>query len=252
MYINDVIDRVKKYFPSEYSDKEMYEWCDEVGAMLAIEDKCMYNLVTLTPDSEGCVMLPPEVEIHNIISVSHEGQELSKNDIREVEEEKLLVGVTTPVRVVYLVPYKPIRQTEYSGPAMIEGNTITIPIDGFYKYDTLNLKTGDDEREISIIASECMSELPKKYRLTTFESELSGLAGEIDVTLKRRITDKTLAHSPYDMMYADYLMAKIALYQRDYNTYSQFMTSFNSRLSAYKKWLVNHMPQAVRKLENWW
>ena len=34
MYIGDVLERARTYFPSEYTDDEMYDWCDEVSAML--------------------------------------------------------------------------------------------------------------------------------------------------------------------------------------------------------------------------
>lgn len=47
MFLLDCIRLVRKYYPSEYEDYEMYIWCNEVTAMLAAETDGEYQPVRL-------------------------------------------------------------------------------------------------------------------------------------------------------------------------------------------------------------
>ena len=78
------------------------------------------------------------------------------------------------------------------------------------------------------------------------------LAVEVLDTESAPRSDETLCGPPYDSMYIDYVLAKICLYQRDFDTYNQFMASFNSKLDAYKRWYMSGPPRRADKLKNWW
>lgn len=252
MYIRDVIERVKTYYPSEYDEKEMYPWCDEVSSMIAVEDKCAYAEVTLVSDGENCVMLPSDVEFHNIVSVRVGNNEVKKSNLKLEPYCRLNTGVSGEVTVVYLVPYSPIRAVEYKGEAECVGNIIYLAFNPFKPGDTAVLATAEGERFITVIGVHYAPDMKNPFAVTVGEGQLEGVEGTVDVTVTRQVTDKTLCHAPYDTMYVDYVMSKIALYQRDYQMYNQFMTSFNSRMDAYKRWLINYVPQDGGKLINWW
>ncbi len=251
MYINDVIERVKTYYPSEYDESEMYPWCDEVSAMIAIEDKCIYNQVNLTPTPDGTIALPHGVEFQNIVSVKAGDKTLEKTNLKLTDTGTIDVGGGA-VTVVYLVPYKPIRAVKYKGMAKCDGHILALTTNPFIAGDTLKMETSEGERLITVVDVKFIPESEHPYGIEVGVKQLEGVEGEIELTLTRQVTEKTLCEAPYDTMYIDYLMAKIALYQRDYQMYNQFMTSFNSRLGAYKRWLINFIPQDGGVLKNWW
>lgn len=252
LYIRDVIERVKTYYPSEYDGSEMYPWCDEVSAMIAIEDKCVYNAVTLRTKGDGTLLLPPYVEFHNIVSVTSGGITLKKSNLKLMGGSTLETGLSGDVEVVYLVPYKPIRAVSYKGTARCEGDIMALQTNPFIKGDTIKLETTDGQRLVTVIDVKFIPDSEYSFGVKVGVGQLEGLTGELDLTLTRQVTEKTLCSAPYDTMYIDYLMGKIALYQRDYQMYNQFMTAFNSRLDAYKRWLINYIPQDGGKLKNWW
>ncbi len=249
MYIKEVIERVGTYYPSEYDEKEMYPWCDEVSSMLATEDRCIFREINLTADKNSAVTLPDGVSFESIVAIYKGDKEIKKSTLT-LNGNTLLVG--GDVRIVYLAPYESVRVVRYEGEAEIWDNTIRIHDDCFRVGDVVVLETSSGERVVTVTKTAYEAESQCPYILTvTYDKPLAGL-GTTSVIMTRKITDKTLCDAPYDIMYVDYLMGKIALFQRDYQMYSQFMTSFNSRLDAYKRWLVNHMPQSGGNLHGWW
>lgn len=73
--------------------------------------------------------------------------------------------------------------------------------------------------------------------------------------IKNPDIDETVAPSPYDAMYIDFLLAKCCYYQRDYNAYNQHIIAFNSKLSDFAKWYIGHnMPtrETENKIKGWW
>ncbi len=248
MYINEVLRRVKNYCPSEYSDAEMYSWCDEVSSMLAIEDRNVFVKVTISPDSDGNVYLPEGVAFENVIRAEKNGRELSKEDERS---NRAFTADNSPVTVTYLAPYTPIRIPSYRGRVVVdnENSRLIINASGFIAGDSILVNINGVDAKLHIIDAEYEED---EVLLYVDRGSLDGLADDEDGKISRIVTEKTVCDSPYDGMYVDYLIAKICMYQRDFSTYNQFMTSFNSRLDAYKRWITNQLPQSGGKLKNWW
>ena len=57
-----------------------------------------------------------------------------------------------------------------------------------------------------------------------------------------RLDDETEADPPYDRLYIEYVLAKMALYQHDYDAYSAHMTQYNNLYSEYKKIIKPEIP----------
>ncbi len=245
MYIGEVIRRARAYCPSEYDTDEMYSWCDEVSAMLAVEDRNVFCAVTLTPDKDGCVLLPNGVRFENIVSAMSGTRVLKKQDMRHIAESRVMVKSTAPVKFVYLAPYSPIRSVSYSGSLRFDGDRVYLASCAFVPGDSVTVNSAVNTTVLDVGMGD------DEYYIVVTPSSVEGLS-DGEGTIERIVTEKTVCDAPYDGMYIDYILAKISMYQRDYKTYNQFMTAFNSRLDAYKRWLVNTMPQADRRFVNWW
>ncbi len=257
MYINDVIRQVKQYYPSEYDEAEMYIWCDEVSSMLAVEDRTVYKTVYISSDGSGHIPLPEGVRIENIYSVTADGKELEKLDFINGD-----LSSYSKVTVIYEEPYYPIRLPRYRGSASFasddDGVYIRLGNNEFLTGDTINITTSQGAafaESVPVLGKMPDPENSGLYLLVTDPEAVDGSGDPLpDCVITRSVTDETVCAAPYDSMYVDYILAKINLYQRDSDSYNRHMTAFNSRLAAYKKWLINHMPSRDRdcKFINVW
>ena len=247
MYIGEVIRRAQSYYPSEYDINEMYSWCDEVSAMLTIEDRNVFIREQFMPDPDGKVVLPKGVEFENIISVNVDGKELQKADVRtSYFPEKV-----SQIEVTYLKPYPPIRIVLYMGKVEINKpeSCVVIYDNKFKEGDFISLTINEVSSEFKILERKFDGE---RCILRVGMGDLADMSDSDNAVIKRIITDKTICDAPYDTMYIDYILAKIGMLQHDFEMYNQFMAAFNSRLKAYKKWITNQLPQSGGKLKNWW
>lgn len=276
MYINDVLRSVENFYPSKFSPSEMYMWCNEVSSMLSIEDRCTYKEIILPVAADNSILLPEGVRMENIESVISAGKVLNPADYRGYDNRKIFFthmnGIAVPtkpnvgprVTVVYLVPYEPIRLVRYAGAVEIdkEKNIIYCAKSEFLPGDVLNLSlnvSGDtsDEDIFDILLFRTSYDTQKNMYALEIDAESAARANithSDNAILRREVTDKTICDAPYDSMYIDYLLAKMNLVQHDMNTYNQYMASFNSRLDAYKRWIINRMPfdKDSSRFKNWW
>lgn len=282
MLINDVLRLVVNYYPSEYDLSEMYIWCNEVSSMLLIEDRHIFKSVVLYKSSDGSYLLPENVDIENIEYITLNNRVLTKQDFRSFGSFKtyykgmngIVINNFKPtsdsIKVDYLEPYQPIRLPKYSGPVVIdkENDSFSISKCEFVQGDILVIRfdssssasESDSESDDELVLTDvpllniCYDSESKQYvcdvALGTFSDPDLELSDNAVIT--RVVTEKTVCDAPFDSMYVDYLLAKICFFQRDINAYNQHMTSFNSRLAAYRNWLVRRMPNDDCVIKNWW
>ena len=217
MYINDVIRQVKRFYPSEYDEPELYIWCNEVSAMLMIEDRNVFREICLPTDADGCVLLPEYVRLENIEIVESGGKQLEKKDF--VRKGRMLGCGAEPdseLRIVYIEPYRPIRLTRYRGEAVLDAdrNCIRTGACEFLSGDTLDIYSVayDGSREliasaVPLIEVAFDTSDSYMYMLRVPEGTL-GSGGTYDCLIMRHVTDKTVCAEPYDSMYIDYILAK--------------------------------------------
>ena len=251
MYINDVIRRAEAYCPSEYSEEEMYQWCDEVSAMLATEDRIIYREIRPPIAADNTVLLPEGVKLENISHVYSGTKEIPVRSMREVGRRLSCDRQMEDIRIVFSQPYYPIRRINYSGDITVDGDTITIKDCEFVSGDTVNITIGSDTATAHVLAVDYDTDDIRAFILTVGEDELDGLSSGTG-TITREITDKTVCDAPFDGMYIDYVMAKIAQYQRDTAAYNIYITAFNSKLQQYKGWLTARLPHEPVMLRNFW
>ena len=58
---------------------------------------------------------------------------------------------------------------------------------------------------------------------------------------------ETICPAPWDAMYIDYVCAQIAFQQNDLEDYEKFISRYNVRFEAYKKWFGSNSPVSDRK-----
>ncbi len=265
MRINQVLERVYDRYPNEYKPYDIYLWCDEVSAMLTQEDRMTYHERTLPVSSVGVVALPAGVTVDYIVEVEYNGTILNRKDITAFGKHTLNIkgfnATVTPidkvasgeVRVIYQVPFTPIRLPKYRGAADVtkaDGRTaIAITGSGFFSNDLINIIQGDNAITVLPVISIDYDAEKDKYILT-FAEDLDITTGEVEIL--RTITDSTVCDAPFDTMYIDYCLAQIQRLQGDMTAYNQCMQMFNSRYSAYLKWLAPRTAQRTTKLRNWW
>lgn len=264
MYINDVIRQVKRFYPSEYDEPEMYIWCNEVSSMLTVEDRNVFREIYLPTDDRGVALLPEGVRIENIELAECGGKRLEKSAfLCQGREFGCGARPQCELRLVYIEPYRPIRLTRYRGEAEIDSEQSCIKTGSceFLRGDTLDIAAlspnGTETaiaKRLPLMEVEFDTTSSNMYILHVPSGALDASSdGTCECVIRRSVTDETVCAAPYDSMYIDYILAKINLYQRDTEAYNQHMTAFNSRLAAYKRWLINHMPQqGGGKLKNWW
>lgn len=273
MFINDVIRNVQDLYPSEYDLGEMYMWCNEVSSMLLIEDRNVFKSVTLPVSEDGTFLLPEGVTMEYVEYITAGNLVLNKKDMRSYGGRKIYIrGLngferknpdipTQTVTVEYLEPYRPIRLSKYRGAVEFDADegTFYIPVCEFVPGDILTIQIdagsddGQDLDKVPLLGVDYDADR-SKYVCTvpaeTFETLIQDT--DDDTLITRIITERTVCDPPYDSMYIDYVLAKICYFQRDMSAYNQHMTAFNSRLDAYKRWLMGRMPSDDSTFKNWW
>ena len=262
MYINDILRRVNKLYPSEYDDMDMYIWCDEVSAMLAVEDRQVFRELIMPYKDK--ILLPEGVRFENVTKVfaisGGREAELTKRDFRTIPYDRRELLEVLPacdrIRIVYAQPFVPIRIIIYDGAIVLDdhNNTIRIKDNEFLRGDTLVMKLGDDYIENIHVFDTYADSSDLRY---SFIKVNDGALDNADTSategkIQRIITDKTYCDPPFDTMYIDYVLAMIHKYQHDTSGYNQYISSFNSRLAAYRRWLVDKLPYDDGQFINFW
>ena len=281
MKILEVIDRVDRLNPNNYTIDEKLRWCDEVGAVITQEINKKYSSVTCKIGSGGAI-LPPDIDFEQIQYGFMGNRKFTKADLRSVfirhevydvlpshspcdssiEEEILKDDIT----LVYLEKYQPIRYIEIYGEFETNGNRILIDMPPFevgdmlmwtdvetpsVSYSDSSLREGAYGDEVSYPEENCIAVIGVDELGIDTDIEFDGNAHKM--YLKRIITDETLASIPYDDMYIEYILSKIAYYQQDYNEYSVHSGMYNTLLDGYAKWYKQRNPLDNNvKFNNFW
>ena len=232
MKIMRAIERADALCPNPYSQEEKLCWCDEVSAELRRNIIKIYDVIYTKADYSGDVELPDDIPFDRVETVSVGNRLFQKQDFRSFFDIKNS-GVNLSdkqLKVVYLTLPKPIRLTEIRGEFNTSGEVIEMenpPFEAGDKIETVVLESVDDEPDWNEATDMYVLETRDNGIITDCSQFQSATA--LPLAIRRVITDITeIDEAPYDSMYIEYILAKIALYQHDYVGYNAHMTQYNS------------------------
>ncbi|MBQ2663115.1 MAG: hypothetical protein IJH36_03295 [Clostridia bacterium] len=269
MYINEVIREADALNPNEYTLNEKYAWIDELNATLMQEHLYKYASVELEPMEDGTYLLPEGITFEMVDRIIAQGRSIEKYDFRSfgitplyTPRERFFVPVHCQAKgaitVIYLAQYEPIRTFENDNTRYIWDSfksALVIPIDEMVLQvgDTVEMSRLSQTEQCGITKIEVSPSGWEGYCLAYLDKRLSGgAAGNEYWKCKRIVTDQTLVPAPYDRMYIDWILAKIAFYQNNYIVYNQQMNKFYNTLRQFDNWRISRAPaDKDNKIRNW-
>lgn len=258
MKITELLQSCDTLFPNEFSFEEKLLWCDELGALLTREHSKNQKIIS-AEHKNGEYMLPKGTELCDIDRIIIGGALVKKSDAPRHNiyfahsNGKTFVrgkNMSSGVKFLARCNYERIRNVYLSGEKMsIEKNKVTLKNCPFKIGDVLLFEFGDERFEV--VVGDIKSASPDLTEMTVDKDTLP--QGEVCGDIKRKITDETVCSSPFDVMYYDFINAKICFYQRDYDSYNRHMAVFNSRLEDYDRYIVKNTPLLCdTRVTNWW
>jgi hypothetical protein len=237
--IAEAIEKADALYPNSYRLREKLDWCHDVSALLRREvcreyEEKRYEL----SKKEGQNLLPRGVEPEDVEYVIAGGKRLTRTDLRSFFHSQ---GLYLPkeysgrVRLVYLRTVPAYRIVKVSAEAVIESGTLTMEplrLSGFCAGDFVSIWCGTEGFVVQI------QRVDYAKGTVSLIGEIKDYTGTVKVT--KLIRSQTECPAPYDEMYVDYLLGKMAYYQNDIALYNQHMTQFNSRISDYERYHKQH------------
>lgn len=260
MQIMTAIREADALCPNPYSLSEKLRWCDEVSAAVRREIIKIYNVITATWDGCGSLILPPGIMFEDIEALYIGNRLVEKSDFRTIAKDfspfsESVFSHPAEVRAVCLTRPSPIRETEIKGTFDTNEDFIAVESPPFIEGDTISfvcLSNADDEPDWSSAAeAQVVGTSPEGIFLDegSIEAQSSVL-----MVIKREISDYTeVDEAPYDGMYIEYILAKMALYQHDYTGYGAHMAQYNSLFDSMKRDYKTRMPlNGISNFKNYW
>lgn len=233
--------------PNQYTLDEKIRWCDEVSAEIRRNIIKEYSVIETSVDKSGEIVLPSDITFDLVEKVIIGGDTYQKSDFRSFRQNSDMVdssGASGKISVVYLDLPKPIRTPNVHGEFNTGENYIEIDNSPFVSGDKLcitKLESIDGEPDLS--------KSVYSYALEVNESKIILDRDCIDaetgvcLAISRVIDDATAIDSPpYDRMYIEYILSKIALYQHDYVGYNAHMTQYNSLFESARREFMARSP----------
>lgn len=250
MEILRAIERADALLPNQYSLDEKLCWCDEVSAEIRRHIIKQYDIIETTIDNNGEIILPPDITYDLIEQIIFNNQSYEKQDFRSLypncSDNSTLTG--KKVSVIYLSLPIPIRDTDIRGEFNTSENVIEIDSSPFYEGDKIQIASLNDLSDEADYSSS-----PGAYVIEVtgdkiiLDRDVIEAQTAAKLAIRRVIDDTTVIDSaPYDRMYIEYILAKIALYQHDYSGYNAHMTQYNSLFAAAQREFITRSPLTAK------
>ena len=248
MEILRAIERADALCPNPYTQDEKICWCDEVTAELRRNVIKIYDVIETQINGYGELNLPSDIPFERVEIVYAGETRLDKHDFRSFAQKIADGGIKEEnqkrLRVVYLTMPKPIRTPDIRGEFNTGTDTIEIKDPPFIEGDKIeiaNLETlGSDPDWSGGVTANVME---VRGDMLLLDSEVLEAQTGACLAIRRVIDDCTeIDEAPYDSMYIEYILAKMALYQHDYTGYNAHMTQYNSLFEALKREVAGRRP----------
>lgn len=241
MKILEVIDRVDALYPNPYTLTEKIRWCDEVNAIIGREISEKYDVLECVARENEEIILPDGIEFDDIECVYADGIKLDKTDLRSYGLFPSDYGIMPcsnfgKIRVLYPISPKHIRNIDISGNFNVAEDFVEMSLPSFETGDVIDITTEfNTEDEPYYKAAERYYICSVDENGIYLDRTLRFGGNEVKLAIRRVITDSTAAPPPYDVMYIEYILAKMAHYQHDYDTYKACHSQFNVWLNGFLK-----------------
>lgn len=262
MKIMKAIELADGFCPNPFTREEKIGWCNEVSAILRRSVKPVYETIECVARTPEELFLPDDIAFEDVENVFADGKPLGKVDFRTMtymSGDRLSgmgLNFSRPVKlsVVYLTRPKPVRDIEISGEFDLSENRISMQASPFILGDEVEYVIVDD------LSEEPEWENPKRFYvmerndngITTAEDSFSPQTGA-KMVMRRIIDEETEVPAPYDNMYVEYILAKMALYQHDYSGYSAHMTQYNNLFEECRREFASRRPMnRLPHFRNFW
>lgn len=229
MKITEAIARADALYPNSYTREEKLGWAYELTAMIAEKYRRVYDSIELHGGTEA-IQIPPSVLEEDIEGVYVDGVWYDKVDARSFDE---LLDRDAAIKIVYKVRAAPYEEPVYEGNYLVQDNGITVPDTYFRVGDRLRITKEDSSAEYDIM---------EVYGDNYLFKDVFPYQGNTQLTIQYIVTADTPVPAPYDSMYIDFLLGKIAYYQNDYEEQNKHMTQFNTKLKDYANWYKQTSP----------
>lgn len=257
MELRKVIEAADALCPNPYTQEEKLRWCDEVSAGIRREIKKVYDTIETTVTGSGELELPDDISFEDIETAYLDGKRLDKLDFRNFARCGLPREPRRPMRLklVFLTRAQPVRHVSLTGTFDLGENFIKMDAPPFYP--------GDCMEWVLLSSAEEAPDWPQAQRCYVLDLAYDGLVVEdgaftpqtaAPLALRRVIDDVTeIDELPYDGMYVEYLLAKMALYQHDYTGYQAHMTQYNTLYDGLRRDYKSRAPAGgVSALHSYW
>ena len=248
MEILRAIERADALCPNSYTQDEKICWCDEVTAQLRRNVIKIYDVIETQIDECGEIILPGDIPFERVEVVYIGGTRFDKHDFRsfasQIADGGIKEGGQKRLRVVYLTMPKPIRTPDIRGEFNTGTDTIEITDPPFIegdKIEVVELETlGADPDWCGAMRANVME---VREGMLILDAEVLQPQTAACLAIRRVINDCTeIDEAPYDSMYIEYILAKMALYQHDYTGYNAHMTQYNSLFEALRREIASRRP----------
>lgn len=227
MKIAEAIEQADALYPNSYTRAEKLGWAYELTAMVAEKYKKQYGSLVL---HGSAIELPPSILEEDIEGLYVDGVWYDKVDARSFDT---LQEQDAEVKVIYKLRPAPYAEPVFTGSYPVQGNRIQIPDTAFSVGDCLRITQGQTEAEYSIMEAQDD---------TYWMKEDFPFQGDTALTIQVLVTANTPMPAPYDSMYVDFLLGRIAYYQNDYEEQNKHMAQFNAKLTDYAYWYKQTNP----------
>ncbi len=230
MKILKAIEKADMLCPNKYSLEEKLEWCDELGADLRRNIIKEYETIETYASAGGEITLPDGLDVNNIECVFIGNTLIEKQDFRSfMTGAKDLTSGSKKLRLVCLKPYERIRTTEIKGDFNTGVNFIEINVAPFVAGDKIQIAEYSESGALDYDLAPTSYVLEVQPDKIILEDDVLTPKTGASMSIRRVITDDTeVDYAPYDSMYVEFLLAKMALYQHDYVGYNAHMVQYNS------------------------
>lgn len=257
MELLKVIQAADALCPNPFTTEEKLRWCHEVSAGIRREVKKVYRVIETAVTASGTPELPDEIAFEDIERAYLDGKPLEKSDFRSL----LAVGCSNAAHspktltLVYLTHPRPPRFINLTGTFDLGENFIRMDAPPFLPGDCMewvSLPENGGEPDWSL-ANRCFV-LDLVYDGLVVEDGSFTPQTAAPLAIRRVVDDQTeINEAPYDGMYVEYLLAKIALYQHDYTGYQAHMLQYNTLYDRLRRDYKTRAPiGGISRLHGYW